>query len=279
MEQYKVTFTYKPYTEAERMDGKLKDPSDEDHHNGPNGRGAEETGTIRSENTHTINVYTKGLEIVKTDLGTTRLAGAEFTLYREYDAEADTGLEPESVPAIGTGRQFVKAAEFVTGSDGRIVIDPLLPLNEEGGEWFLIEEKAPDGYHPLSVPVVIRLTFRDVYTAPGTEESTGEKPENTAYNWDQKSSIALTCESFGSVTHIVGLTSDGKDSETFSFDSEADTALDAERRVVYYALKNNPGVALPSTGGPGAALFDLVGALTAGAALTVAALRKKERDE
>lgn len=39
------------------------------------------------------------------------------------------------------------------------------------------------------------------------------------------------------------------------------------------------GVELPSTGGPGTILFSVVGALTAGAALTVAALRKKERDE
>lgn len=55
-EQYKVTFTYKPYTEAERMNGRVKDPNDPNHHNGSNGRGTEETGEIKSENIHTINV-------------------------------------------------------------------------------------------------------------------------------------------------------------------------------------------------------------------------------
>lgn len=69
-EKYSLTVTYQPYSESVREEKIVTNQEsgytdNTDHHNGSAGRGTEETGTITSNNTHTINVFQKGIKVTK----------------------------------------------------------------------------------------------------------------------------------------------------------------------------------------------------------------------
>lgn len=187
VEQYKITFTYKPYTEAERRQ-KLIDAdelddagiNENDYHNGPNGRGREENGTITSTNTHTINVYEKALEVYKTDAAGNPLANAVFSLYK---ADETNGTNVAGLPG-----KVSLAASGTSGQNG-IVRLPATGGLEAGTVYYLKEESAPQGYVKADRIWLVQLqTENGKYTdLDGTPVSYKAYP----FNWDQGAKILV----------------------------------------------------------------------------------------
>ena len=218
VEQYKVTFTYKPYTETERMNDKVKDPTDENHHNGTAGRGAEETGTMTSENTHTINVFQKGIKITKVDKTDTNqpLPGAVFELFRA-DAAGQADVSAYNLPS---GTYSKVGRDLTADENGVIAINPVIPDADSAASdktlyqpnidvgatsgtshdtVFYLVEKAPptiDGEAYAKMPGAIKFTMT-------LSEDKGTDSAATLYNWMQTAAIAAGDYGNGSTAYLV----------------------------------------------------------------------------
>ena len=199
VEQYKVTFEYKPYTEVERMNGKVKDPTDTDHHNGSNGRGAEETGSIKSENTHTINVFQKGIKITKVDENENSLTGAIFELFRA-DANGTADVSAYHLPA---GRYEKVGGDLTVDGNGVISINPVEPDKDSSVTdktlylpniavgatentshetvYYLVEKTPPTNYSAMPGAIKFTMTLT---------ENKGTDSTVTLYDWTQTATIS-----------------------------------------------------------------------------------------
>ncbi len=170
VEKYELTVEYIPFA-----------PSVANYHTGQKGTGSHgaDTDNIVSENTHTINVYAKPLEIEKTDPEGNPLPGAAFKLYMEDD-ENGTAIEE-----LNTGHNYVEVAAAVSGSNG-------IARLKQGGEdyelvlgktYYLVETAAPKYYAGDSTLWKAEVQAEDgKYTdLTGTAISGKEYP----FNWDQ----------------------------------------------------------------------------------------------
>ena len=217
VEQYKVTFTYKPYTETERMNGKVKDPTDADNHNGPAGRGEEETGTITSTNTHTINVFQKGIKVTKVDKTNINqpLEGAVFELYRA-DEDGNADVSSYDLP---TGSYTKVGDDLTANSQGVIEINPVIPDKDttvsdktfylpninvgatantsHDTVFYLVEKTAPTvgGTTYSKMPGAIKFTMT-------LSENKGTNATATLYDWTQTAAIVAAEYENGSTTYL-----------------------------------------------------------------------------
>ncbi len=199
------------------------------------------TCEFESGSTHPDTVLTDvfGFGLLKDD-GSTKenLKGAEFEIYKNYDAETKKySDEVYVIPTDVHGVYILDSEE--TRSDPRFedhtaersnlvvsqVNGKLVVIGLEEGTYYLKEVKAPEGYNALSVPVVIEVD----------EEST--KPFNIFVN-----------PSTGAVADI----------------QQADGIhIEEIFQVTNTTVHNNKGVELPSTGGKGTALLITIGSVVA----------------
>ena len=233
VEKYELKISYTPFASSVA-----------DYHTGNKGSGShgDSTDDIDSENVHVINVFAKGLQITKVDLNDQILKGAKFALYRTA-REGETDLLE-----INDG-QYFKAAELDTSSAGIAVKEQIEQLEEEE-QYYLVETQVPAGYIAIS-PIPVNLSISDVYTPkPGTATQT-TKPESGFYDWTQNASLILSTESGVKRTNASNTTDLTHIGVTANSDTE----------IIYYRITNNPGVELPSTGGPGTQLFTILGSI------------------
>ena len=250
VEQYKVTFTYQPYAENQRhslisegwSEAEQQDFEKNGYHNGPNGRGTEETGEIKSENTHTINVYVKGLQITKVDLDDQILTGAKFALYRTARAGETSNL------ITIDDDQYYKIADLDTSATGVATKDQIERLND-GEQYYLVETQVPAGYDAIE-PIPVNLIFSDNYVPKPGDTAQSTRPDSGLYDWTQSTALVLDAE-YGVKRTDADNTTDLTNSGTASSVNE----------TVYYRIINNPGVELPQSGGPGTTAFYLLGIL------------------
>ena len=269
VEQYKVTFTYTPYTEDERMNGKVKDPTDTDHHNGSGGRGAEETGTITSTNTHVINVFAKKLKIEKVDQARNTITGtnstAEFGLYRKATTaeEADNSVTKVSLTGL-TGNYVL--VQTLTTEGGTVTTDalPLLKGTEEYDEpYYLVETKAPAGYNMLTDVLKVSIDMSEssaldhnTWTKKSDSLTSHTKPNPYVLSdWLQEATIKVTALNGENSSYAIRVIPEGEHGITY------DHTNDTTNASVTYKIINNAGYELPSTGGPGIHLFTILGSI------------------
>lgn len=109
---------------------------------------------------NTVNVATAGLDVTKVDGNTTstKLAGAEFTLYSDVDCNNPVVVDGETVKATTTTNGNDK---FYYGSH-EFYFTP-------GVEYYVKETKAPTGYN-LNATVFTVKAVAKTYTAVGTVE-------------------------------------------------------------------------------------------------------------
>ncbi len=189
--------------------------------------------------------HTYGFDLQKTDSNNNVLTGAEFTLYKAgdvdadgnpnyitfiYDSESDTYEVWDSVTEGET-------SYTITVSDGLVNIWGL-----GAGTYTLTETKAPDGYNILTDSIEFTITAT-------TDSTTGE-----VNGW------TVTVNNT-----IVG-------TGTFSDTDEHGVVASS---IPTYTVVNQSGTALPGTGGIGTTIFYVVGTLLvlAAAALVVAKMR------
>ncbi len=221
-----------------------KSASVSDWHTGSNGTGSRgvNTGNIRRANSHIINVFVKGLQITKVDLNDQPLIGAKFALYRTARSGETDLLEIN-------GGQYHKVAELDTSSNGIAIKDQIEQLNT-GEQYYLVETEVPAGYNGIS-PIPVNLNISDIYTPkPGTTTQT-TKPDSGIYDWTQNASLVLNAESGVKRTNA---------DNTADLTHSAVTA-NSDMETIYYRITNNPGVELPSTGGPGTRLYTILGTI------------------
>lgn len=127
---------------------------------------------ITIENKKCENVF---LKKVSTDDKPIALKGAEFKLYK-IDKD-DEGNE------IKTEIENTSGNSFISAENGMLTTSA---LQLEDGTYHLIETKAPDGYHPLTEPVVITVNDNGVSAMCGTsslkvESSSQDDDDTTTY--------------------------------------------------------------------------------------------------
>ena len=245
VEQYKVTFTYKPYTETERMNGKVKNPSDTNHHNGNNGRGTEETGTITSTNTHIINVFASKLQITKLDAQTKQpiTTGATFELYRLPSSgySATDTLPIGNNPALPVVRVY-SDQNIITDVNGVFTIPNLEFKSDDSNTctYYLKEVIPPSGYFISGGPLTITLNRGDKFTPLGGSV-TSIQPTDVPYDWDQSESMTLTGDNVSTVPN--------------------------NKNCYVIKVENQQAYELPSAGGMGTYLFTIFGVAMGATAL------------
>ena len=209
--------------------------TNDDYHTTPNGSPGDPTGDMTSTNTHTINVFQKGIKFIKTDMATGQPITsdtAEFTL-------------------SGPG----KADKTLTTSttDGSVTENPLEKPNAKTGagetgyeNYTLTETKAPAGYNSLPESLVINLNLTDSFTDPVTGAAV-DPASGGLYNWTETARVTMS-----------GTSSSG----LVEADEGNSNSLDSLTSLEIFKVHNNPGVELPSTGGPGTNVIYLIGLIS-----------------
>ena len=260
-ETYTITIEYKPLTGDQRKQmlidtNRIKADDQGYMHNGDNGPGKEVNETddqVKSTNTHKIIVVAKGLKITKTNLDfSSVLPGAKFELYRTA-RQGETGQQDLN----GASGKYVKVADLDTSADGFATLDKV-DILKENEVYYLVETKAPAGYNKLDHPIQVELYIRkEYYTADKNERYMREhdgtlSPESTLYNMVERSKLTIANDPAVRRTNYDGtgdLTHDG-----LNYDLDTITTM-------FYSIANNPGVELPSAGGPGTTWIYILGAL------------------
>lgn len=215
---------------------------------------------IDSENVHKIHVFARNLEIQKKSMTNTDqlIDTAKFKLYRTAKKiiDPETGqetseYEPGTVNLkVGDEtKKVVQIGNEMTTSGGKITLEDLSYAPD--GVYYLEETKAPDGYIISENPIQIRLLLENEFTDYKDPYPVITNISGTPYNWTQ------------TVQRLV-------------YSDSKDGTGDSNKFIV--EVLNNPGAVLPSAGGPGTALFKILGTMfIAFAAAGLVIMRKRSK--
>lgn len=234
--------------------------------NDPTNNDADAEKDSRGKSTDTANVYSYQFVFTKfAQNSNTRLAGAEFQLYRVNSDNSETLISFTTQSATNTeGGTFTKYIVY-DGIDTQVKPINTLTVHSEGdagitlndlnygghlgdvfifglaeGTYKLVETKAPDGYVLPEVPFMITIA---------DEIETGGAITKLSISGTHEQDDA------GAIINTNGI---------------AESIL-----TVWAEITNKPGSALPETGGMGTALFTLVGIIMMAGAAAFFTLRKR----
>lgn len=207
---------------------------------------AEETNSIQDK----VNVYTFGLEVVKTFEGSAPGASinASFDLYRTLGP----GETKDTTLKVGTNNVDVKkVGSYTTDETGKITINTSKAGDADkafsNASYYFVETKTAPGYNMLKEPVAARIqiyysqTFRTV---------------TTAKSYDKDGNVIKTSE-----------TSKGENTVTYYRDADKTSELTVTTTTINIA--NKKGFTLPTTGGTGTIMFTIIGLVFMAAAVIV----------
>ena len=145
--------------------------------------------------------------------------------YEQGTTDLKVGEETKKVVQIG---------DEMSTSGGKVTVEDLSYAPD--GTYYLVETEAPAGYNMLTEPIVMHLYLDDAYTHYMTPHGliTREQIADDPYNWTQTIN-------------------------RFVYDSSKEGVVDASKITI--EVLNNPGITLPSTGGPGTDLIHALGLL------------------
>ena len=236
--QRKVTVTYTATVTASATTWEpAKNEAKVDYTNNPNGS---TTSKKTETNTYTFDINGQLLKVDET--GKKPLAGAEFTLYEDYDETTKTVSNPIKTDITTTGDE--------TRGDGLIIFKGLA-----AGTYYLTETKAPDSYTLNTT--VYRITITPTYESEAPD--TGKKV---------LTSYKVTIEELG------------KDGNVVNKKEIGDYTKDIPTIDEHVEIQNTKVGQLPSTGGMGTYIFTIAGVvLMACAAGAFIISRKKSSEE
>ena len=193
---------------------------------------------------------------------------------RIYKKAADENVSGaiELIKDSGDWYVLYDDVDYVTDSDGLISISNL----RGGRTYYLSESETLRGYMLLPEPLKIMVESEGVFTTLAGDEVTSDSQDYdpdtgrpvTAYNWDQEYKL-----NGDENAHIVITKSDGTTLSEYFVEYEEDGTVVLNK----YIIRNNPGVELPATGGPGTKLFYLLGVMMTGLACAILLSRKRKK--
>ena len=159
---------------------------------------------------------------------TNPLAGAIFKIFTD-----STGRVPYSNDLFTAGEQFT------TTADGKLKIKGL-----DQGDYWLIEQSAPEGYIPNKTPIPVNIvaTYKTISVDPDGTAGTGDE-----YTYEALDTYTITINGTTS-TYTMTNSGTNKDKKVSPSDSTQE-------------WPNTKGIELPSTGGIGTTLFYAGGAV------------------
>lgn len=266
VEKYTLTMVYTPDYEIlpEGQGGK----SIEDFHVGSYGTmyHGHAAGTETSENVHTINVYTKPLEVKKVDPDGNTLEGAKFGIYRPVK-EGETGISLSNYNSELTG-SYILVSEGTSGNNGLVRLadtgNTEATLLVPGIDYILIETEAPADFERDDTVRHIAVTVENgTYTdlehhiimeSVGSPEGNDGETVSTArtdmtgyadpYNWNQGVRIAVDGTVIVAADAQAGSSEEGTGSEGTEGQQPAaqNTADERELGANEYIRKADPVV-------------------------------------
>ena len=244
VEAYTLTVRYTPH-----------DSSVSNYHTGSHGTGrpGDNADTMKSENTHVINVFAKNLQLQKVDTEGNPLVVSDPACFQLYVADDENGSTVEGLEGkySPVGDELV-ANQTVDGTGAWTVPTGYLSV----GTYWLVETHTPAGYNTVSPLEVQVLAGQDDFTPVLPSATEGGEP--FGFNWTQSGTINIPETSFVSLSGA-----EPGAANVYTTDT-----------TVKYEVKNSPGKPLPNTGGSGTTVVYLLGTLMVAAAATFLVRRK-----
>lgn len=203
----------------------------------------EETNTIQDK----VNVYTFGIELVKTFEGGTPSATvkASFDLYRTL-VSGET--KDTTIKVSGNSIDVKKVGSYTTDANGKITINTTKADKAFSNEtYYFVETATASGYNLLKEPVAAKVQVYYDQTF---------KTVTTSKKYDKNGNVISSSES-----------TSGTDKVTYYKNAEKTTELTTTVTTVNVA--NRKGFLLPTTGGRGTIVFTITGLILMGAAVIV----------
>jgi len=271
-ETYVLTVTYSPKSESERRtwlieQGKIQDNDDDYQHHGEHGM-AKEASESTSENNHVINVFAKKLSITKVDQTNTAIenSGAVFKLYRKAQT-GETPLTGENVPSVLPVGSYVLADTLSVDADGKATTNIDIARLQNDEPYYLVETKAPAGYISLPGALEVKAEIdNEIWTKVGDTT----EPLISTTKWNP---YVLSNREHDATIIVSG---DG-DLSSYAV-REGNIIYDQTQGNVNYKIRNNAGVELPATGGPGTNLIYLFGIMLIGLAGGGLVMKRRRRN-
>ena len=166
---------------------------------------------------------------------------------------------------------------FTSDDNGKLFADRYF----SNGTYYLRETSAPPGYQPLSWRIVLTVLENTITAAaesPGTVvyENLAGSSGNQSGSGDDQTGSDDNQNGTGDGQPGGSSQSDGNANDQDDEESENTAATAA---VFRFEIMNNPGVSLPSTGGPGTGLITLTGTLLALLAVVGLLLKRQQRGQ
>lgn len=206
----------------------------------------EETYTIQDK----VNVYTFGIELVKTFEGSSpsSTVKASFDLYRPLVSgeTKDTTLKVGS-----TSVDVKKVGSYTTDENGKIIINSTKTAEADKAfsneTYYFVETATASGYNLLKEPVAatVQIYYSQTF-----------KTETVTKKYDKSGNVISTNK-----------TDNGSDTTTYYKDAENLTKLQTATTTVN--VVNKKGFLLPTTGGEGTIAFTILGLILMAASVIV----------
>ena len=206
----------------------------------------EETYTIQDK----VNVYTFGMELVKTFEGSSPSATikASFDLYRPLVA----GETKDATLKVGsTNVDVKKVGSYTTDENGKIIINSTRTGEADkafsNATYYFVETATATVYNLLKepVPATVQIYYSQTF-----------KTETVTKKYDKSGNVISTNK-----------TNNGSDTTTYYKDAENLTKLQTATTTVN--VVNKKGFLLPTTGGEGTIAFTILGLILMAASVIV----------
>ena len=212
-------------------------------------------------------MFAKKLSITKVDQANTAIknSNAEFKLYRKAQT-GETPLDSAGVPSVLPAGSYILADTLTIDADGKAATNIDISRLPNDEPYYLVETKTPAGY--ISLPGALEVKA-EIDNEVWTKVADTTQPLTSSTKWNP---YVLSNWSHDATIIVSGT------GELASYAvREGNIIYDQTQDGVNYMIRNNAGVELPSTGGPGTNIIYLFGIMLTGLAGAGLVMKRRRR--